>query len=217
MCSSDWWVAILSSISFWFPCFMYDVYAYKMKPMIIGIAGRAGSGKSTLANMLTSRHGYKELNFADPLKDMARALGFKVDTQQDKQTIHPYWKLSGRHFLQLWGTQVGRQLVPEVISQMPNIWIQHMDMRLTSYCNEEGVLTQSVVVADVRFPDEAQMIKENGGIVIHLSRDDEQQMTHISERDLPRSVIDYWIINNGTREELYQQCMSLLKRHQENE
>ena len=41
--------------------------------MIIELGGRAGSCKSTVAAHLAAR-GYKRVRFADPLKDMMRAL-----------------------------------------------------------------------------------------------------------------------------------------------
>lgn len=41
---------------------------------VIGLTGLPGSGKSTVANYLVREHGYTQLSFAGPLKDMLRAV-----------------------------------------------------------------------------------------------------------------------------------------------
>jgi hypothetical protein len=183
-----------------------------LKPVLIGLTGKAKSGKSTLANELTSRHPVVELTFAQPLKDMGKVMGFKVDTQEDKQEVHPFWKISSRQFLQLWGTEIGRNVVPEIIPQMPSIWLQHMDMRLDKYYDEYNQLLVPIVISDVRFSDEAELIREYGGIIIHISRGNQDNtMTHSSEKGIHHSLIHYHITNDSSVENLYQTCMNIIE------
>lgn len=198
--------AILTAMAIWFPQFLAPSKPYRL----IGLAGKMGSGKTTLARKL---HMYHELNFADPLKSMARALGFSVDTQVDKRTIHPFWKISSRHFLRLWGTEIGRQIVPDIIPQMSNMWIQHMRLRLLECCDENQKLLFPIVIADVRFPDEAQLIRDLGGIVIQLERQQPAlafDLSHESENGLPNHLIDHVIQNNGTLDELVQRVQQCI-------
>ena len=195
------------SIVMWFSCF-FSRYR-KVKPVLIGLTGKAGAGKTTLANEMKRHYSFRELNFADPLKDMARVLGFEVDTQLQKQRIHPYWKISSRHFLQLWGTELCRHLLPDVIPQMYCLWIQHMKMKLAAFQDGSGCFTCPIVIADVRFVDEAQLVREMGGIVFRIERKEhEQGMKHESERGLPNCLVDHVLVNDGTPHDLFQQFNS---------
>lgn len=167
--------------------------------MLIGITGKIGSGKSTLAQYLVDQHGYEEYSFADPLKQIAMVLGFTEQqvygTQENKLEIHPYWGISGREFLQKAGTELFRQELPRLIPSMKNIWIELFRLRY-----EEN--PKLYVVSDVRFLDEAKIIKELGGIVIRTKRtnlavsDSKTELKHSSETEMERINVDYTIDND---------------------
>ena len=60
------------------------------------------------------------------------------------------------------------------------------------------------LITDVRFPNELQAIKDSGGIVIRVNRNNSlfKSVIHESETVLDNATFDYVIDNNGTIEEL---------------
>jgi hypothetical protein len=175
--------------------------------MLIGLTGRIGSGKSTVAGCLVAEHGFSELTFAGPLKEIGVVFGFTHDemygTQEQKATPNPYWGVSGREFLQKFGTEIGRQTLPTLIPEMSDVWIKLLESKLNKH--------ESIVVSDVRFPNEAEIIKKHGGLIVNISRFEREgtqtsetpMPTHSSESSSQCITPDYTIINNGTLDELF--------------
>ena len=81
---------------------------------------------------------------------------------------------------------------------------------------------EKVILTDLRFPNEAQAIKDRGGINIRINRPcsvcggvgyhklDCQPSEHISEKSLENYEFDYVIENSGTIEELIKQVKKIL-------
>jgi dephospho-CoA kinase len=108
-------------------------------------------------------------------------------------------KTTPRNLLQELGTDVCRQI-------HPSAWINALFVDYTSKKHDKWV------ISDVRFPDEAQAIKNRGGIVIKVNRDvsDDQ---HKSEKALDGYTDwDYVIDNNGTIEGLIDQVETMLNK-----
>ena len=117
----------------------------------------------------------KNYAFADPLKDLAVEL-FEIDEQivrggdeyKNKATQYK-WEdmpvkiknksgyMTGREFLQYFGTEICRSIHPSV---WVNRTVKNIDM-------EQSELA---IVTDVRFPEEVEAIKKLGGKVIRLTR-----------------------------------------------
>lgn len=104
-------------------------------------------------------------------------------------------KLTPREILQLLGTEAGREIIH------PNIWVNALFSKYTESSNW--------IITDVRFPNEIQAIKDRGGIVIRVERDDLLRLgyldknAHTSETALDNyKDWDYTIKNNDTIEEL---------------
>ena len=57
-------------------------------PIVVAFTGKRGSGKSEAVKVLVEELGFRELKFADPLKNMLRAMyatcGVDVDTIERK-------------------------------------------------------------------------------------------------------------------------------------
>lgn len=74
--------------------------------------------------------------------------------------------LSPRKLLQLLGTECGRQIIH------PNIWVNALfadfEDNKSDWLSE---INSKWIITDVRFPNEAQAIKDRGGIVIRVNRD----------------------------------------------
>jgi hypothetical protein len=181
--------------------------------LILGLAGPARSGKDTVASIVAGiiedeGHSVKRDAFANKLKvSAANALGFKFDTIEeyrhwsddfknwgeiivyDTRTSPERKEISGREYLQLYGTEAHR----EVFST--DFWVD----ALLSVPVEEQLL----IVTDVRFPNEAEAIIESGGEVWRVNREGSGVPgNHVSETPLPDDLVDHEIDNNGTLEDL---------------
>ena len=168
-----------------------------MNKQIVGITGLKRSGKDTSAEYLVNKYGFDCYSFAKPLKDMVAVLLNCVDcndryfTEAHKEEDIPGIKASYRKLTQTLGTEWGRQLIDD------NIWVNMLE------ANTEYV--ENVVISDVRFDNEAKWIKDNGGIIIKVTRPGltDNADAHVSENGINESYIDHHIINNSTVEKLY--------------
>lgn len=129
-----------------------------MLKQLVGLAGRIGSGKTTAANYLVNNHDFTNVKFAGPLKDMCRALGLSEDEINGPLKEKPCDLLDGqtpRWAQQSLGTEWGRVCIS------PNLWTNVWKRRLCS---------DLIVSDDVRFPNEAALIRELGGVVLMIKR-----------------------------------------------
>lgn len=144
--------------------------------LLLGLTGNIGCGKTTASNYLSNNSNgwsFTEYSFAKPLKEIAIIMGFKYQeiygTQQDKTEINDFWGISGREFLQKFGTEICRDILPTVILNM-NLKSQSLWVRLFELFYETYKKEKSIVVSDVRFTDEFDTIKKLGGYIIKIER-----------------------------------------------
>jgi hypothetical protein len=176
------------------------------------MAGKAESGKDTASGYVEeyferTAAQFRHKSFAHALKKSAvKALGIVTDDPDgycDRLKKHgtvtvqlsDSWsgwskKISGREYLQNYGTEAHRELFGT------DFWV---DTALPKDAFHEGEVW---VVTDVRFPNEAERIKELGGLVVELERDGTGAGEHASETPLPRELIDATLDNNGSLEDL---------------
>jgi hypothetical protein len=185
---------------------------------IIGICGFQGSGKDTLADILVTKYGYTKLSFAGVLKDIVAILfdwdrdlveGSTPESRKWRETIDPWWaeklnmpNLTPRLILQLIGTDVFRNHFHS------NIWVTCVERKLKKY--------PKVVITDCRFPNEIQVLRDNGAKIIKIFRNEIPQLytdikldkieppkdLHPSEWKWIKSDEDLIIMNNSTIEDL---------------
>jgi hypothetical protein len=198
----------------------------------IGILGNIGSGKNTVAQYLATQ-GCIPTSFAGPIKDLCTSVfgwprdmleGETDESREFRENIDLYWskKLGIPNFtprlaLQLIGTEVMRDHFH------PDIWLNSLEYRVKKLHNEN----ECVVISDVRFKNELDLIKRVGGTTILVQRDERPEWydialaanngdavakhimsrdfkhVHESEWDWVGCDIDYTINNNGTLEDLY--------------
>lgn len=142
--------------------------------MIIGFVGLIGSGKDTAADYLVNFHQFRRDSFAASLKDaVANVFGWDRELLEGRTKASREWReqqddwwtnrlnmvITPRWVLQNWGTEVCRQ------GFHSDIWVASMENRLRKS-------KDSVVITDVRFPNEIQAIKKAGGFVIQIQRGD---------------------------------------------
>jgi len=171
------------------------------KKMILVLCGNIGCGKSTACEYLVQSLGFQEMSFAEPLKKLAVSLGFNekdvYGTQEEKAQINPYWGISGRQFMQRFGTDITRKnshLLGEGIS---NVWIKAVECKIAKAKN-------NLVISDGRFEDEIEAVRKYGGIVIKLTRKTPYECTHESEQNFDKIKADYEYNNVGSKEDLYE-------------
>ena len=165
-----------------------------MLTTLIGVTGKAGSGKDTVGEMLWGEYGFVCSSFADPVKQAASIIfGVELDKFYDrvsKEAIDPYWGITRREML----TKLGTDACRNVFGQ--DVWTKRWLMSF----NEVNQF-DDVVVTDVRFEDEAALIRSMGGTIIHLSRPASERgvkVDHVSEAGVKILDGDYGIDNNGT-------------------
>ena len=115
----------------------------------IGLTGLPQAGKDSIAATLVRTRGFARMSFAGPLKDaLIVMLGLNRGDLEDpavkEQTVAWIGK-SPRQLMQTLGTEWGRELVH------PDIWIRRAERLLANYRR----ISASVVITDVRFPNEA--------------------------------------------------------------
>jgi hypothetical protein len=167
--------------------------------MIIGVTGSISSGKTTITNVISENADFKIYNMADPLKKIGEIFGFTKEqlygTQEQKLEIHPYWGISARTFLQKMGTEIFRVRLKQDIPEMKiesTVWIELFRL---FYKNNPG----NYVIGDVRFVDEANMIKQLGGVIIKTVRNDitkGDEQKHVSELEIDAINEDILVDNN---------------------
>lgn len=167
---------------------------------LIGLAAKAQSGKSTVARFLAD-FDYTELSFAEPIrKFVAELVGVSredLEKPEIKETVIPWVGQSPRQMMQTLGTQWGRELVRE------DFWIRRA-MTAVERVNR-------AVISDVRFDNEAQAIRDAGGVVVHLVRPDALVVAaHASEQGVTRDPRDYVIVNDGTLGELFEKTHDMM-------
>lgn len=179
---------------------------------LIGIYSPATqSGKSFAANVL-AQHGFASMSFAEPIKRMGveflMSFGYEKDQAVrfvfvDKEKFIPEINCTPRHMLQTLGTDWGRRCIDE------RIWLTSMQARIVK--NLRGI-TIGVVIDDVRFENEAKMIKDMGGEMWKIIRPSiVNKSTHVSEGQLDNwDGFDRIIENSGTIQQFRDQLNEVI-------
>ena len=205
--------------------------------LIIGFTGLKRSGKDTAVNALREEYGHQNVQsyaFAEPLYDMLDLLlqpeGFPLldNGEVDKNAVVKPYNVTIRHMLQTLGTEWGRECIH------PDVWVLRGEELIKSMAQVVPDLP-IFVFSDVRFNNEADMIRENGGYIIRIRRPNivpkartfrerltqvfgSNEDTHASENGIAEYLIDETIDNNGTLMELQQRVLrtvAMLRRRGE--
>ena len=182
---------------------------------IIGVTGLKYNGKDTIADHLCKKYGFTRIAFADPLKNACAILfGFTHEQLHGslKETPDNYWfGLSPRKVLQFVGTDLFRKqmkLLHEDFGE--DFWLLCAKKLVNDIFEKDK--ENRVVISDVRFPNECEMIKKMGGIVIRVNRPSINTSAdlHDSERLIPTLEVDYEITNDGSIGDLNRKVDTIL-------
>ncbi len=167
--------------------------------MTIGLAGRKQSGKTSVALRMVES-GFVRVSFADAMRSMIKQLlvscGYSPGhaelllLSEKEKRIDELGK-SPRQLMQLLGTDWGRHLIHE------DMWVMAAKKRL------DALEDFNVVFDDVRFENEAKMIRINGGLIVHIDRGLDSFDPHCSEAGIMRRNADAVVENDGSLEDLY--------------
>ena len=173
--------------------------------MVIGLAGYARSGKDTVADMLVKQHGFVKVRFADALKrGLATMLGL-TEAQLDgdeKEVVIPWLGCSPRHLMQTLGTEWGRRMIH------PDMWVkateQHLKRLAAGGCRR-------IVISDVRFENEAKLVKYLG-VLVKVDRPGFGPANgHVSEdAAVVAPYLDAVLVNDGSLEDLEDHVIDLV-------
>lgn len=196
--------------------------------MRVAFIGKMGSGK-TEATKLLNEHGFATYSFAAIVKALAARVMDDISSLDTTFSSSPrvYFDVDFindvkgdpriRQLLQLIGTDLGRDFMSN-----PDIWVNYLQAQLRNNAQSD------ILVDDCRFPNEAEMLKNEGFVVCRIDRPEwlrldylsqkaksqvygitnqkvwdavDAMMNHPSETALDGWAVDYVIDNNGSLEE----------------
>lgn len=166
------------------------------KKIIIGITGIAGSGKDTVRAILEAEHAAHGMAFADPMRTMIGALfeangidkGYMLDREFKEQPI-PGIGASYRQMAQTLGTQWGRDCLDQ------DIWLRIAAAKIRDLDWQRSA-PGVYVISDVRFYNEAEWIRAQGGVIWRVRREQAVPVrTHASELQI-EGIRPFWTLEN---------------------
>lgn len=179
--------------------------------MIIGIVGNKNVGKDTLADYLVENKNFIKYAFADPLKHCLKELFGLTDEQlygNKKEEYDPNWETTPRELLQFFGTEVMQFKIQELL---PNLKRTFFIKRFEQFINDNP--DKSIVVSDIRFQHELDVVLKYKGIVIKVEREKSSKtfLNHASESNIDKLTnFTFKIENNKTKEDLFNKFNELV-------
>lgn len=207
-----------------------------MADQIVAIAGFIGSGKDTAAEYLINNHNFTKLSFASALKDAVSVVfGWDRVLLEGKTSESRFWReqpdkwwakrldmphLTPRWVLQYWGTEVCR------VGFHKDIWVAALENKLNKAIG-------NIVITDARFSNELEAVKNLRGTLIRVERGPrpvwydnaksfnkfndtvnsdilKKHNVHASEYSSVGLDYDYYLDNNGSKEDLFKELNSIV-------
>lgn len=191
--------------------------------ILIGLAGVARSGKDTAASVLAKELGLYRYAFADPIKRMLEQVFGDNFVAGDRERIEPISEVSYRTLMQTLGTEWGRSIQPDLWARVAKAkweWVKdgcpvdHKQGIIDNVLTGALSYPAGMVISDVRFDNEAEWIRSEGGIVIHIERPDAAKVGlagHASEAGLSKLPYDLVVLNDGSLEDFHTKLWVLME------
>jgi len=177
------------------------------KRKLVGICGPKGSGKSSISAVLCGKYDFTRRRFGGPLKEMLKVgFGLTDDHVDGHLKEVPTDLLCGqtpRHAMKTIGTEWGRRMIHN------DIWLQAWR---NSIPEPKPGRWNYLVVDDVRFPNEVEMLKRDfDATIIRVERPGyDYDPSHESEAHSELEY-DYRIINDGDMEILSKRTVDVVR------
>lgn len=131
-------------------------------PPLVGVVGAIGSGKSTATRTLYSALGYRRMSFGHALKESlwsafrasGAVRGHFYGTQTQKSELIGETGRTGRELMEVLGM--------EFRALYPHVWVRAVEAELRD--------NRRYALCDVRFENEAEMIRDYGGMILRIDR-----------------------------------------------
>lgn len=124
----------------------------------IALCGKMAVGKSYNANVIVSEYGYKKVAFAAKLKEVGRDL-YGIEGKDGAKRI--FWQ----------------EFSDDLKEYDPDMWTRHL---LYTVEMEEKRGAKGVVLDDLRFMREAEILRDNGFIIIKVQIPESIRLTRIN-------------------------------------
>lgn len=194
------------------------IFAHQEEPLALSIEEMVKDMIEHEA-FLEDQSGWEIRKFAGKLKDIAEHLtGIPLEKFEDqefkKTNLGPEWnyqidkfnpvqKMTIRDFLQKLGTDAMRNGLHD------NVWVNAL---MADYTPDEDGDLPNWIVTDTRFENEAQAIKDKGGIIIRVNRPGVEPINdHPSEVGLDHWKFDYTVANLSDIFDLKETVRGILK------
>lgn len=169
-----------------------------MKPLIIGIGFRAHSGKGTVRGMIGPmlvKLGGAQMIWTDKFARDLRTVASNF-TLEHEDPFSEEFKDMELTLLPMTGGQLLQKLGNGLRGILgDDVWINKVARRTQKICASLNAWTRTcVIIDDVRFVNEAQWIKDQGGYTICVNRLVAQD-SHVSETEGYEIPWDYTITN----------------------
>lgn len=187
--------------------------------MIIGICGKKYNGKDTVADYLVAHHNFTKLSFAEPIKKIVQII-FNFSEEQIngglKETIDTDWNITPRQTFQYIGDDLIKRQIHHILPEIgENIWVRLLENKLEKLVEKSG--GGKYVISDVRFQNEADMIRKYGGVIIKIIKPDTHHHHHHHDTHESECVnispIDFTVMNDDDLHTLHGKINKLVEEY----
>lgn len=188
----------------------------KSNTMLIGFIGKKGSGKSTAADYIKDNMNYVEKSFAECLKKACQNIFMLSDQQINgdlKEVPDPRWNgCTPRKMFQFIGTDLFRNQLNNIIPGIQkDVFVRHFELWYLNVVKKNE--NAKIVVTDIRFQNEADLIKKYDGTIIKIMKRDLELDLHKSETEMDAiKDYDYVIDNDGLLYEFYKKVSDIVHK-----
>lgn len=169
------------------------------------ISGNMRAGKDKVLELMQKHSMYKQMAFGDKLKQFAHQVHPNIPKHPKPRKLYQDFGQSQRAI-------------------NPDIWVQWLVNDLVYNYHED-----TIVITDTRQPNEFDMLKKLGFVMVGVIADDDVRLKRINEKGekvsqeeffhetevhIQNYDYDFVIHNNGTLEELEQQVLKLVATYE---